>query len=116
MEGPGDDLAVASRVAPNTGDLAASFADAKKITADALGQSARTFPAQIQSGRYNGRIIGETDYHVVQRLSSQTAVAHVKHLLEHLADPGTDVAIAYSNGHGHVRSLRERVNTQELGR
>jgi len=111
MDGPGDELAVASRIAPNTGDLATSFADAKKITADALGGSARTFPAQIQSGRYNGRIIGETDYHVVQRLSAQTAVAHMKHLLEHLPDSGADVAIAYSNSHTQVRSLRERVNT-----
>jgi len=116
MDAPADHLPVASRAAPNTGDLAASFADAKKITADALGESARTFPAQIQSGRYNGRIIGETNHHVVQRLSAQTAVAHVKHLLEHLPNSGTDVAIAYSNDHGQVRSLRERINTQELGR
>jgi len=103
-------------VAPNTQDLTASFAEAKQVTADALGRSARTYPAQIQSGRYSGRIIGETNYHVIQRLSAQTAVAHMKHLLQHLPDSGADVAIAYSNTHGQVRSLRERVNTQELSR
>lgn len=112
MDTPRDHLAVASRAAPNTGDLAASFANAKRITADALGESARTLPAQIRSGTYAGRIIGETDCHVVQRLSARTVVAHMKHLLQHLPDSGSDVAIAYSNGRGQVRSLRERVITR----
>jgi antirestriction protein ArdC len=102
--------------AVNTGNLAASFAAAKQITADALGESARTFGAQTASGRYNGRIIGETAHHVVQRLSPRTAVAHMKHLLEQLPQAGDNVAIAYSNDHGLVRDIRERVNTQELGR
>ena len=105
-----------NRSAANTGNLAASFAAAKQITADALGESARTFGAQTDSGRYNGRIIGETAHHVVQRLSPRTAVAHMKHLLEHLPQAGGNVAIAYSNDHGVVRDIRERVNTQELGR
>jgi hypothetical protein len=73
-----------NRSAANTGELASSFAVAKQITVDALSQSARTFPAQTESGRYNGRIIGETAHHIVQVLSSKTAVAHTKHLLGHL--------------------------------
>jgi antirestriction protein ArdC len=105
-----------NRSAANTGNLAASFAAAKQVTADALGESARTFGAQTDSGRYNGRIIGETAHHVVQRLSPQTAVAHMKHLLEHLPHAGDNVAIAYSNDHAQVRDIRERVNTQERGR
>jgi len=105
----------ADRHAPVQG-LEASFAAAKTITADALGQSARTFPAQTQSGRYNGRIIGETAHHVVQLLSPKTAVAHMKYQLEHLPRAGDNVAIAYSKDHAQVRDLRERVNTQELGR
>ena len=106
----------ANRNAANTGNLVASFAAAKQITADALGESARTFGAQTDSGRYNGRIIGETAHHVVQRLSPRTAVAHMKHLLEQLPHAGDNVAIAYSHDHGLVRDIRERVNTQELGR
>src|SRR6202167_579094 len=105
-----------NRSAANTGNLTASFAAAKQITADALGESARTFGAQTDSGRYNGRIIGETAHHVVQRLSPRTAVAHMKHLLAHLPQAGDNVAIAYSNDHAIVRDLRERSNTQELGR
>jgi antirestriction protein ArdC len=123
---PADTLAVAqiarqtddnpNRSAANTGHLASSFAAAKQITADALGESARTFPAQTQSGRYNGRIIGETAHHVVQLLSPKTAVAHMKHHLEHIPLAGENIAIAYSKGHAQVRDRRERANTQELGR
>jgi hypothetical protein len=40
----------------------------------------------------------------------------MKHLLEHLPTAGDNVAIAYSNDHAIVRDLRERSNTQELGR
>ena len=105
------------RSAANSRDLVVSFAAAKAITANALGESARTFRAQTESGSYSGRIIGETAHHVVQRLSPQTAVAHMKHLLEHLPDSGANVSISYSNDHAaQVRNLRERVNTQELGR
>jgi antirestriction protein ArdC len=106
----------ATRSAANPGNLTASFAAAKQITADTLGESARTFPAQTQSGRYKGQIIGKTAHHIVQRLSPQTAVAHMKHLLDHLPNASDNVAIAYSSDRAHVRDLRERVKTQELGR
>jgi len=99
-----------------TGNLVASFAAAKQITTDVLGESARTFAAQAKSGRYNGRIIGETALHVVQRLSPRTAVAHMKQLLENVPHAGDNVAIAYSNNRGTTRDIRERVNTQELVR
>jgi hypothetical protein len=104
------------RSVASAGELATSFAAAKQITTTELGESARTFRAQTESGRYNGRIVGETAHHVVQRLSPQSAVAHVKNLLAHLPHAGDNVAIAYSNDHAQVRDLRERVNAQELGR
>ena len=52
----------------------------------------------------------------MQLLSPKTAVAHMKYQLEHLPRAGDNVAIAYSKDHAQVRNLRERVNTQELGR
>ncbi len=80
--------------AATTQDLAASFAAAKRITADILAEAARAFGAQTQSGRYNGKIIGETAQHLVQRLSPQTAVAHMKHLFEHIPTVSDNVARA----------------------
>jgi len=105
-----------SREAAATQDLAASFAAAKRITADVLGKAARTFGAQTQSGRYTGQIIGETAHHVVQRLSARTAVAHMKNLLEQLPRAGDNVAIVYSSNHAQMRDIRERINAQELAR
>jgi hypothetical protein len=105
-----------SREAAATQGLAASFAAAKRITADVLGEAARTFGAQTQSGRYNGQIIGETAHHIVQRLSPRTAVAHMKNLLEQLPRTGDNVAIMYSSNHAPMWELREHIHAPELGR
>ena len=42
--------------------LSASFAAAKSLTAEKLGDAARTFTAQTESGNYRGEIISETDF------------------------------------------------------
>ena len=101
---------------PSHDGLSASFAAAKNITAEKLGESARTFTAQTQSGNYRGEIIGETELHVVQRLSPQSAVAHMKHLLESAPNVGENVGIAYANELGSVKELLERSRTKELAR
>jgi hypothetical protein len=93
-----------------------SFAAARNITAEKLGDAARTFPAQTQSGNYRGEIIGETELHVVQRLSPQTAIAHLKHLLQSVPRVGDNVGIGYANELGSVKESRERSRTQELAR
>ena len=96
--------------------LSASFAAARSITAEKLGDTARTFTAQTESGNYRGEIIGETDLHVVQRLSPQSAVAHMKHLLDSTAKIGDNVGIGYVNQVGSVKELRERSRVRELAR
>jgi antirestriction protein ArdC len=96
--------------------LNASFAVAKSIGAEKLGDSARTFGAQTQSGHYRGEIIGETDLHVVQRLSPGSAVAHMKHLLESVPKVGDNVGIGYANDRASVKELRERSRDWELAR
>ena len=96
--------------------MSASFAAAKSITAEKLGDTARTFTAQTQSGNYRGEIIGETELHVVQRLSPQSAIAHMKHLLDPIPKVGENVGIAYVNDLGSVKELRERSRTRELVR
>jgi antirestriction protein ArdC len=101
---------------PSRDGLSASFAAAKNVTAEKLGDTARTFPAQTQSGNYRGEIIGETELHVVQRLSPQSAIAHMKHLLEPIPKVGDSVGIAYVNDLGSVKELRERSRARELVR
>lgn len=96
--------------------LSASFAAAKALTTTTLGESARTFVAQTESGNYRGEIIGETDLHIVQRLSSQSAVAHMKQLLEQTPQVGMSAAITYSNDKAAVREWRERSRAQEIAR
>jgi antirestriction protein ArdC len=96
--------------------LSASFAAAKSITAEKLGDTSRTFTAQTESGNYRGEIIGETDLHVVQRLSPQSAVAHMKHLLDSAPKIGDNVGIGYLNEVGSVKELRERSRVRELAR
>ncbi|MGC2661692.1 MAG: zincin-like metallopeptidase domain-containing protein, partial [Bryobacteraceae bacterium] len=51
------------------GELRESFQEARALAIKELGQEARTFVAQTQSGIYCGKIIGETDHHLVQRVS-----------------------------------------------
>jgi antirestriction protein ArdC len=97
-------------------ELSASFAEAKEVTAKVLGESARTLTAETESGVYNGRIIGETDLHVVQRISGQTAVAHMKRLFDSVPPLGSNVGITYARDLATVRDPRERVQAQELGR
>ena len=98
------------------GQLKASFAAARDLAAASLGDSARTFVAQTETGIYNGKIIGETDQHLVQRLSPQSAVAHMKHLIKPLPSIGESVTIAYSNEHALVQEMRDRTKGHELAR
>lgn len=98
------------------GALGNSFAAAKQVTVAKLGESSRTFTAQTQSGNYRGEIIGETNLHLVQRLSAQSTVAHMKQLLESAPKVGENVGISYSNGRASCRTMAERPKERELAR
>ncbi len=97
-------------------EVSASFAAARDVTAQVLGEGARTFTAETESGVYNGRIVGETDLHVVQKISGQTAIAHIKRLFDSVPPLGSNVGITYARGLATVRDPHERVQAQELGR
>jgi antirestriction protein ArdC len=88
----------------------------RALTARALGEHANTYPAQTQSGVYRGAVIGETENYVLQRVSSRSAVAHPKELLDPQPSIGDSVAINYSNSRATVREFRERAKEQQLGR
>ena len=58
--------------------IAASMDDAHKQIAGALGDKAKVFRAETRAGSYRGEIIGETQMHVIQRISPRMAVIHNK--------------------------------------
>jgi hypothetical protein len=78
--------------------------------------NAKTHAALIGSGTYRGEIIGETDLHVIQRLSQGSAVAHMKHLLEPMPNVGESVVVAYSNSICTVKEFQQRGKGREMGR
>ena len=86
------------------------------MTAQVLGEGARTFTAETESGTYNGRIIGETELHVVQRISGRTTIAHMKRVFDSVPPLGANVGVVYSRGLATVRDPQEHVRAQELGR
>ena len=98
------------------GDLKQSFAHAQDFTREALGDKARTFGADTESGIYRGAVIGETERHLIQRLSDRSTVAHMKELLDVLPNIGQEVAISYSHQSARVQDLPARVAEKELAR
>lgn len=98
------------------GDLKQSFAQAQDFTREALGDKARTFGADTESGIYRGAVIGETDRHLIQRLSDRSTVAHMKELFDVLPNIGQEVAISYSHQAARVQDLPARTAEKELAR
>ncbi len=98
------------------GELRESFQEARALAIKELGQEARTFVAQTQSGIYCGKIIGETDHHLVQRVSGQTAIAHLKELVGDTPEMNSNVSISYQANKARLREVPERSRTTELAR
>ena len=98
----------------NRNELSESFQEARALAIKELGQEARTFVAQTHSGIYCGKIIGETDHHVVQRVSGQTAIAHLKKLVGETPEMNSNIAISYQADKARIRDVPERSRTAEL--
>src|SRR5438105_700305 len=107
---------IRERPQPTSKQLGESFIAAEAMSKKALGEQARTFIAQTDSGIYRGEIIGQTDLHVVQRLSSRTAIAHMKHLMDSVPNVGSEVTIGYSHQAAAVREIPSHEREKELSR
>jgi len=81
-----------------------SFAQAAAVTRETIGADARTFIAR-SDGAYKGRLIGETELHVVQQIGAASAVAHFKSRLDRVPAIGEQISITYDlqkNAQGHT--------------
>jgi hypothetical protein len=96
--------------------VAESLTAAKSLAAEILGDTARLLPAQIQSGIYRGPIVGETAYHLVQRQSAHSCIAHLKDFLDPPPHVGEQVRIQYAHAKGTVREFREHARSEERSR
>lgn len=110
------DDAIHARSQPTAKQLSASFVAAEAMTKAQLGEEARTFIAETTSGVYRGEIIGQTDLHVIQRLSNRTAIAHMKHLLDSVPGIGSEATIGYTRSAAAVREIPAREREKELSR
>jgi len=107
---------VGGRKPPGETELERSFEQAKKLSQQKLGEYARTYPAQTDSGNYRGTLIGETDHHFVQQLSPRATAAHPKHLFAEVPEVGQSVRVAYSHLHTSISPFQPRAKTRELAR
>ena len=97
-------------------EIAASFHQAEEVAKNKLGSDGVTITAAKDSGIYRGEILGDTEHHVVQRISSHLAVAHEKDFLASIPAVGDQVRISYSNSLAQVSPFQFHMRARTLGR
>lgn len=107
---------VDGRRSPNETDLQRSLTEAEKQTKANLGISARVHAADTESGKYRGEICGETEHHVLQKISAKSVIAHPKSLISDVFAPGQSVAVNYSNAQVQTKPFKGRERAQSLTR
>jgi hypothetical protein len=107
---------VNGRRPPGDAALEQSMAAAEAATKQHLGSAARLYSAHTDSGNYRGEILGQTEHHVIQKLSARSAVAHPKQLLPRTLATGESVSVAYSNGDVQLKPFRGREKAHALSR
>jgi len=96
--------------------VAGHLKEASSLTAQLLGEDAKTKPATLIAGNYRGQIVAETSETLLQRLSPKSIVVHEKDLFNEIPKVGANVAINYTNGNPSVRAIKERGRSLEMTR
>ena len=107
---------VDGRRPPSEKALQESFAAAEQTVRKLMGDHARTYSADTDSGKYRGEMIGETDHHMIQKISGKSAVLHEKHLLPGPAALTQNVLVAYSNHSAQLKPNQDRQRTHAFAR
>jgi hypothetical protein len=87
-----------------------------RVALNELRPEARIEQALTDSGVYRGTILAETAQDLIQQINPHSAVIHRKDHLDAPPQTGEHVRIAYVDGVGHVRQVRERSHSKELSR
>lgn len=101
---------------PSEAAIQKSLADAENLTRRLLGESSRLYPADLDSGRYRGEVVGETDLHVIQKLNARTAIAHLWKSLAEPTEIGQKLSITYANGGSTIKPFKAREKVNVLAR
>lgn len=101
---------------PSEVALKQSFEAAEEAARKKMGDGVRTYPADADSGKYHGEILGETAHHLLQKVSHRSAVAHAKHLLPGSAAVGDNINISYSNQTAQLKPNQERDQAHTIAR
>jgi hypothetical protein len=110
------DGVVDGRKAPNDREFEQSLADAERTAKQILAGKANVYQADTESGKYRGELLGETDHHVIQKLSPRSAVVHPKHLLPETVQPGQNLVVSYTNSLAQLKPNQVRERVQALSR
>jgi antirestriction protein ArdC len=107
---------VDGRRPPSEQAIKESFAAAEEAARKIMGEKVRTYPADTDSGKYRGEVIGETEHHLIQKVSPKSAVAHEKHLLPGSVALAENALISYSNQVAQLKPNQERQKSHALTR
>lgn len=76
---------------------ARSYREAAKLAKDSLGLLSKASPPR-DTGRFSGKIIGETELHYAQKVGRKTAVLHLKNSFHSKLPVGGNVSIIRAGG------------------
>ena len=107
---------VDGRWATSVREFQQSLADSDRKAKEILGDKAKLYKADNESGKCSGAVITESQHHVVQKLSPKSAVAHAKRLLPEAVQSDDNLVVFYSNGIAQLKPSQMKDRAQALSR